>query len=41
MKPTTIRNRMIYQATAVVKSKQLSSHLSKEPAKNTTSAASE
>ncbi len=30
MKPTTIRNRMIYQATAVVKSKQLSSHLSKE-----------
>ncbi len=30
MKPTTIRNRMIYQATAVVKSRQLSSHLSKE-----------
>ena len=30
MKPTTIRNRMIYQATAVVQSKQLSSHLSKE-----------
>ncbi len=30
MKPTTIRNRMIYRATAVVKSKQLSSHLSKE-----------
>ncbi|HEY8110039.1 MAG TPA: 50S ribosomal protein L24 [Candidatus Nitrosotenuis sp.] len=30
MKPTTIRNRMIYQATAVVKSKQLASHLSKE-----------
>ncbi len=30
MKPTTIRNRMIYHATAVVKSKQLSSHLSKE-----------
>ncbi len=30
MKPTTIRNRMIYQATAVVKSRQLSSHLSQE-----------
>lgn len=30
MKPTTIRNRMIYHATAVVKSRQLSSHLSKE-----------
>lgn len=30
MKPTTIRNRMIYQATAVVKSRQLASHLSKE-----------
>jgi len=30
MKPTLIRNRMIYQATAVVKSKQLCSHLSKD-----------
>ncbi len=30
MKPTTIRNRMIYQATAVVKSRQLAGHLSKE-----------
>lgn len=30
MKPTTIRNRMIYQASLVVKSKQLSSHISKE-----------
>ncbi len=30
MKPTTIRNRMIYQATAVVKSRQLASHLSAE-----------
>ena len=30
MKPTTIRNRMIYQATAFVKNKQLASHLSAE-----------
>lgn len=30
MKPTLIRNRMIYQATAVVKSKQLCSPLSKD-----------
>ena len=30
MKPTLIRNRMIYQATAVVKSKQLGCHISKE-----------
>ena len=30
MKPTTIRNRMIYQATAFVKNKQLASHLSSE-----------
>ncbi|MBM2851987.1 MAG: ribosomal protein [Candidatus Nitrosotenuis sp.] len=30
MKPTLIRNKMIYQATAVVKSRQLCSHLSKD-----------
>jgi len=30
MKPTKMRNRLIYRASHVVKSKQLSSHLSKE-----------
>lgn len=30
MKPTTIRNRTIYQATAVVKNRQLGSHISKD-----------
>ena len=30
MKPTTIRNRMIYQATSVVRSKQLCGHISKD-----------